>query len=408
VLFIVNSLDIGGAEKHTIGVLNGLDPSRFQASLAWLKRGDALLREVARDRVSALIPCKGGGRFDLNSVRRLADFIARENVHTIVCTNTYSTLYGYLARRYSGRAVRLISVYHTTLLRSRKEKLQHLLYRWMLRRCELLVYVCERQRAYWRSHRLRARDEQVIHNGVDADYYADSFTPQEKADYRRRAGFSPDDYVIGLCATFRPEKAVEDLIKAVAALRIRGLPAKALLIGDGPHRARIESVIQDLALGEHVCITGYQSDVRPWIASADVMTLVSHSIETFSLAGLEAMALGKPLVMSDIGGADEEVVAGVTGFLFAPGDIDALIQHLAELSSPAVRARMGIAARERVCAHFTLRRMQKAFESILLPPPDDRQAHRPRHRWAMHSSPSRARPAAAAQTTVSKDEHTRV
>jgi glycosyltransferase involved in cell wall biosynthesis len=90
------------------------------------------------------------------------------------------------------------------------------------------------------------------------------------------------------------------------------------------------------------------------------MTLVS-STETFSIAALESMALGKPLVMTDVGGASEQVVHGETGLLFESGDIDALTQHLATLTSPALRSQMGAAAKQRVRERYTLEAMTAGF-----------------------------------------------
>ena len=95
-------------------------------------------------------------------------------------------------------------------------------------------------------------------------------------------------------------------------------------------------------------------------ACCDVMTLVSHT-ETFSLAALESMALGKPLVMSDIGGASEQVVHGQTGLLFEPHDIAALTEQLTALRSAALRTRMGAAAERRVRELFSLRTMTSGF-----------------------------------------------
>jgi glycosyltransferase involved in cell wall biosynthesis len=166
--------------------------------------------------------------------------------------------------------------------------------------------------------------------------------------------------VIGICSGLRPEKAHGDLLQALARLRERGVAAKALLIGDGPERPHIESVAAELGLREHVVITGFKEDVRPYIACCDVMTLVSHT-ETFSLAALESMALAKPLVMSDIGGASEQVVHGQTGLLFEPHDIAALTEQLTTLGSAALRARMGAAAERRVRELFSLRTMTSGF-----------------------------------------------
>jgi glycosyltransferase involved in cell wall biosynthesis len=91
------------------------------------------------------------------------------------------------------------------------------------------------------------------------------------------------------------------------------------------------------------------------------MTLVSHAIETFSLAALESMALAKPLVMSDIGGASEQVLHGQTGLLFEPGDLTTLAGHLQTLESESLRARMGAAAQRRVRQLFTVETMTAGF-----------------------------------------------
>jgi glycosyltransferase involved in cell wall biosynthesis len=293
------------------------------------------------------------------AVRQLADLIRAHRIDAVICTNMYSMLYGYLACARIRPRPKLATVFHTTLLRTYKEKAQMLLYRHLFRRSDLLIYVSENQRDRWRDWGLRAAADAVVQNGIDVDYFSAARTPRHE-NFRASLGLTEADYVIGLCSGLRPEKAHGDLLHAIARLRERGIAAKALLIGEGPERPRIESLILELGLSEHVVITGLQEDVRPYIACCDVMTLVSHT-ETFSLAALESMALGKPLVMSDIGGASEQVVHGQTGLLFEPHDIAALTEQLTTLGSAALRARMGAAAERRVRELYSLRTMTSGF-----------------------------------------------
>jgi glycosyltransferase involved in cell wall biosynthesis len=361
-LFIVNSLELGGAEKQVVTRLTHLPPGRFRLHLAYLKRSERLLPQLDTTRLDALVCCDIDRGVERRAVRQLRDLIETHQIDALVCTNTYSMLYGFLARRAARRArPKLATVFHTTLLRTLKEKAQMLLYTRLFKRSDLLVYVCENQRDYWRDRGLRAAADAVVHNGIDVDYFSDLQTPQQKLELRRGLGFSPEDYVIGLCSSLRPEKAHGDLLQAIARLRSQGTPAKGLFIGDGAERPAIEAQATALGLRDHVVITGLQRDVRPYIGCCDVMTLVSHSIETFSLAALESMALGKPLVMSDIGGASEQVLHGQTGFLFEPGDIDALTTHLQSLASQTLRSRMGSAAQRRVRQLFTVDTMTTGF-----------------------------------------------
>lgn len=361
VLFIVNSLETGGAERQVVTLLNSLDAHRFRLHLAYLKRREKLLPELRRERLAGLMCCDVARRVDGDAIRRLRELIVDEGIDAIVCTNEYSTLYGQLALRGSGASAKLLTVFHTTVPRSLKERAQMLLYRRLFNRSDLLVYVCESQRGYWRRRGLRPAADEVIYNGIDADCYTDRRSSGERQAFRRSLGFRDEDYLVGLCSVFRPEKAHGDLLLAISRLRAAGLPAKALLIGDGPERGALSEAIVRLGLETHVVITGLQEDVRPFIGACDVMTLVSHSIESFSLAALESMSLAKPMVLSDVGGARELVEHGESGFVFAPGDIETLAGHLRTLSSQAVREPFGRAAARRVRERFTVEAMAARF-----------------------------------------------
>jgi glycosyltransferase involved in cell wall biosynthesis len=361
-LFIVNSLELGGAEKQVVTLLNHLDNNRFRLHLAYLKRGESLLPQLDAGKLDDLMCCDVTRGIERRPIRQLGAFIRDRHIDVIVCTNTYSMLYGYLARRQARpERPKLATVFHTTVLRTYKERAQMLLYQRLFKRSDLLLYVCENQRDYWRDRGLGAAADGVVHNGIDINYFSDRQTPEERNALRARFGFSPGDTVIGLCSSMRPEKAHGDLLEAIALLRTRGVAAKALLIGDGSERGTIENKARELGLREHVAITGMQPDVRPYIGCCDVMTLVSHAIETFSLAALESMALGKPLVMSDIGGASEQVLHGQTGLLFEPGDIPALAAHLDALTQESMRTHLGMAAQRRVRQLFTVETMTAGF-----------------------------------------------
>jgi glycosyltransferase involved in cell wall biosynthesis len=368
-LFIVNSLEVGGAEKQLVTLLNHLDPRRFRMYLAHVKPGASLRPQLREERLEEIISCEARHWIDLRAVARLRSLVAARAIDAIICTNPYSMLYGYMAKG-ARPNIRLATVFHSTLLHNFKERAQMLLYRRLFCRCDLLVYVCESQRRHWRARGLRPAVDEVVYNGIDASWYTDLRPEAERLAFRRSLGVEDDDYLIGLCSVLRPEKAHGDLIAAVARLRARGIRAKALLIGDGPERPMLEQTAARLGLTSHIRITGFERDVRPFIASCDVMTLVSHD-ETFSVAALESMSLGKPLVMSDLGGAREQVTHGEHGFLFEPGDIEGLTLHLTRLASQPLRLQLGEAAARRVRDRFSVQAMTSrftdSFERLLVP-----------------------------------------
>jgi glycosyltransferase involved in cell wall biosynthesis len=254
--------------------------------------------------------------------------------------------------------------FHSTLLPDPKEWLQMLYYRPLFWGADCLVFICKAQQRYWARRLLAARRTEIIYNGVDLAHWQ-PLSERDRRFKRTELGFTADDFVIGMCAVFRPEKNHLQLVEAVAALRKQGIPARALLIGDGDLRPVIEARARALGVAHALVISGFQNDVRPFIAAADVAVLCSTSVETLSLAALEAMALGRPMVLSDIGGAAEMVAPGVNGYLFPAGDTAALIHKLSLLADRSHRLPMGRSARERVETVFSEEEMINRYEQTL-------------------------------------------
>jgi glycosyltransferase involved in cell wall biosynthesis len=360
-LFMTGSLVHGGAERHTITRVNRLAERGHECHAVYVKNDPSQLERL---RHAASIECLRAARyFDAGAVRRLAATIEREQPTSILAANQYAMLYASLARRLAGSRAPLAVVWHTTFVNTAKEHVQMLYYRPFFWNADCVVYVCEAQRRHWHPRLVRGRRNEVIHNGVDTDHWKPA-ARADRARTREQLGFAETDYVIGLSAVLRPEKNHVQLVEAIAMLRRRGVRARALLIGDGPTRSAVEERARALGVSGHVIITGLQRDVRPFVAAADTMVLTSFA-EALSLAALEAMAMGKPVVHSDVGGAAEIIRPGREGFLFPVGDTAALVDHLAVLARPGVRAPMGANARERVELQLSERAMVDRYEKLL-------------------------------------------
>jgi glycosyltransferase involved in cell wall biosynthesis len=241
----------------------------------------------------------------------------------------------------------------------REGQLQMLVYR-LTADCAVFVSVAAR---HWRY--LWSRRSEVIYNGVDIEEFSAARYPAAREATRSALGICNGDYVIGMSAVLRREKNPVQLVDAVAGLRRQGIAGRALLIGDGEMRGAVEARARSLGVERHVLITGLQRDVRPYVAACDVMVLCSVT-EALSLAALEAMALGKPVVHSDVGGAREMIVPAGNGFLFPPGDTPAFVDRLARLADPALRVRAGGRARETAEELFSERVMINRYERTLL------------------------------------------
>lgn len=363
VIMLLGQLAFGGGERHMLTLANAMS-RQFNVALAYLRPGEGLRDQIQADSLIEARCLNVERRVDTRAVRELASMVEQHSAHTIVCANANALMYAHLARAMSARRLVIVEIFHTTKPRSFKEWLSLLAYRPFFWAAHQLVFVCQAQRRYWTHRALLAKQNHVIYNGVDTSYFEPVAFDEKFGVTRRMLGFDLEDRVVGICAVLRPEKAHTDLLAAVAALRDEGCIWRVLMIGDGPMRTVIEREVARLGLTDSVRITGFQTDVRQLVACCDVMALVSTS-ETFSIASLEAMAMGKPMIMSDVGGAREQVEHGVNGFLFRAGDVRALAQCLRESSNRSRTRELGKAARQKVSRDFSLQSMLDAYGLLL-------------------------------------------
>jgi len=365
VIFVTGSLAHGGAERHAVAVMNRMGERGHQCHAVYIKNEAALLDSI-RLNEGGTVQCLNAARyFDRRALTDFAAHISRIKPSVVVAANPYALLYSTLALRIARLQVPQVVTYHSTWLLGVKERLQMLVYRPFFWISDCSVFVCEMQRRYCMRRGVFARRNEVIHNGVDTNRFRDTWSPDERGRLRRALGYTDADYVIGIAATLRAEKNHAQLVDALARLRGMGIAARVLMIGDGDKRAEIEARARELRVERDITITGFQREVRPYVAACDVMTLCSHT-EAFSLAAIEAMSLGKPVVHSDVGGAAEMVFSGWNGFLFPAGDTADFVDKLAILSDRAVSARMGHNARGVAEKFFSEKTMVDRYEETLL------------------------------------------
>ena len=159
--FVINSLTHGGAERHTIALVDRLAERGHECHAAYVKHAAGQLAGLLG---AASVTCLHAARYlDLRSVRRLSRLLAQFRPAVVVAANAYSAMYARLALRLSGLRTPLAITYHTTVPANRKEWLQLLYYRPLFWSADCVVFVCEAQRRYWLARRLRGRRNEVIY-----------------------------------------------------------------------------------------------------------------------------------------------------------------------------------------------------------------------------------------------------
>src|SRR5579875_804493 len=199
---------------------------------------------------------------------------------------------------------------------------------------------------------------EVIPNFVNCDLFQPTADPSQRRTFAR-----DDERVLVHLSNFRPVKRVPDVIEIFDIVH-REIPAKLLMIGDGPDRTVAEWMARDRGLGEDVIFLGKQNQVHDLINCADVLLLPSE-MESFGLVALEAMACGVPCVCSRVGGLPEVVRDGVDGFLVPPRDVQGMAARALEiLVDPSKREAMGRAGRERAQSKFCSDKIIPLYEQL--------------------------------------------
>jgi glycosyltransferase involved in cell wall biosynthesis len=193
-----------------------------------------------------------------------------------------------------------------------------------------------------------------ISSGVDPERFKD--------DCSRRDG-SNRVKTIGCIAGFEARKGQRFLLEAAASLKAQGFKLQYQLAGDGPLRTELENHAMRLGLRDEVSFLGFVADTPAFLADIDLFVMPSL-FEGLGVAVLEAMAVGKPVIATRVGGLAESVIDGVTGILVPASDGTALASAIAKLArAPTLAAEMGRCGRARVLQHFTLDHMARQNES---------------------------------------------
>lgn len=207
------------------------------------------------------------------------------------------------------------------------------------------------------------RPIEVIPNFVNCDLYT------RKPQPALRQQWAPNgEPILMHLSNFRPVKRLTDVVEIFAIVRAK-MPAKLVLIGDGPDRGAAEYLVRKKRLQKDVIFLGKQNGVYEKLAAADLFLMPSQ-LESFGLAALEAMACEVPVIATNVGGVPEVVEHGLDGYLVEPGDVKSAAAHAIEILSRSDRGReMGqrarLDAKRKFCANDVIPLYESYYRRIL-------------------------------------------
>jgi glycosyltransferase involved in cell wall biosynthesis len=356
VLQLIPTLDRSGAEKQMVLLAQGLPRDRFWVEVATLTRlgpMEAELREAGVP-ITAI-----GKRFKVDplALARLVRFLRAGRFDVVQTWIFAANTYGRIAARRAGVPVVVTAEMAVDLWKGPRELA---IDRYLARRTDRVVGNSRAVVEFYRQKGIAGDRLSLIRSGIGDE----EPPPVDRAAVRAGFGWPGDAPLLLFAGRLAPQKGVDDLVAAIDLVQYVLPDLRALIVGDGPLRHRLEETAHAFRLDGMVKFTGHRDDVPRLLAAADLLVLPSL-YEGLPNVVLEAMRFAKPVIATAAPGTTEVVDDGRTGLLVPLRDPPALAQAIRTLvRDPELARRLGAAGRVRVATEFRAETMIEQFAAL--------------------------------------------
>jgi glycosyltransferase involved in cell wall biosynthesis len=382
ILRVIARLNMGGPALHVAYLTEGLRERGYDTTLVAgsLARGEDSMAFVADARDVEIVRIDELGREisplrDLMATVRLARLIRRERPDILHTHTAKAGTVGRVAALLAGgrRPSVVVHTFHGHVLRGYFGPVRtwffRQLERWLASKTTALIAVSPQVRDDLVALGIAPASRfVVVRLGIELGERVGS-EANGRGESRRYLGIEPQRFAVGWIGRMTAVKRTDDVLLAFKQLRDDGVDAVLCMVGDGPDRPDLERRAHELGIVRDTLFLGYQEDVGPFYAAFDALVLASSN-EGTPVSAIEALAAGRPVVATRVGGIPDVVVEGVDGFLVEPGATDDLAGRLSQLArDPTLRERMGRAGRERVLPRYAVERLvddvDRLYRSLL-------------------------------------------
>lgn len=358
---------LGGGQKNLLSLAESLEKSRFDVSVC--SQADGPLVNAVQKRNIRHFPVTFSKRFDRKIIRKI-EAVLRENRIDIL--HTHGGVAGFYGR-WAARSCRVPVVIHTLhgihYLHYRNIFLKYayvLLERRFSKFTDALVFVSEGDLKRGKKFELAPEEKMVVvKNGIDFKAYADKVKGICREMYAQEMmKFGPDDVVVGTVARLHRQKGIPTLLRAAQIVRQAVPRVKFVIAGGGPLKQRLEKFNVKLGNQDFVQILGEREDAPELLGLCDVFVL-SSLWEGLPYVLMEAAALSKPVVATDVEGTRELIISGQTGILVPSQSPEALAKGVIFLlQNKKLAVQQGRKLQEDLSARYSLSGMVREMQTL--------------------------------------------
>lgn len=369
ILQMIDQPFLGGGQINLLSLAKNLDKERFEIFVCSGEKGP-FVNEVRKNNIPHF-PAKFSKRFSRKTVRDLVSILGDNKIDILHTHGGVAGFYG----RWAARKCRLPVIIHTLhgihYLHYRNFLLKRtyiLLERYFSRFTDALIFVSDADREKGKKFKLAPEEKMyIVKNGIDlSSRELREEMISETAENRRDLGLKSSQPIVGTVARLHRQKGITYLLKATKRIYEVFPEVKILIVGGGPLRSKLEREAQRLSLEEVVWFMGEREDTAKFLSIFDVFVL-SSLWEGLPYVLIEAAALRRPVVATDIDGVREVIKNEQTGILVPPRNPEKLAQAVVRLLQDKEYAlKLGQKIDEEVPPRFTLSRMVAQTQSLYL------------------------------------------
>lgn len=369
VLEMIDSPFLGGGQINLLSLVSSLDKSKFEV-LVCSGEGGALV-EALKNKGITHIPISITKKFSRNTVAEIVDILSKHRIEVLHTHGGVAGFYGRWAARKCGIPVIVHTLHGIHYLHYRNVVLKFIyvyLEKWFSRFTDTVIYVCDSDKHLGKKYGLvPERKSIVIRNGVDfLTFEKSSEKLTEKFDWQEELGIDFSQPIVGSIARLHRQKGIPYLLESAKQLSQEIPGIQFLIVGGGPWKDRLIRLKSRLGLESTVHFLGERKDV-PQLLSLFNVVVLSSLWEGLPYSLLEAGALGKPVVATDVNGVKEIITDGKTGILVPARSPEKLTEALRKvIEGKELAHRLGAALKEDIQERFSLARMVSDVQNLYL------------------------------------------
>lgn len=330
-LLVILDLQVGGAEMMLINIVNRLDQDIFNPIIVSLGTNNPIAKLIQPER-AIFFKFPRSWKYDLIPALKIKKLIKGMDIDFILPFGLYEFFFVRLALIGLYQKPPIYISIHSTFIMDRRRAFQNWLYARMLTGKEHFLSVCDAQAKYWSEKYWIPIDRfSTIYNGVDISFFKTENKKNDRAIVRSHYNIPSNAFVFITVASLSPDKRHEILFHAFRNIynKDENQVCYLMIVGGSTleREKQLYNMTIELGIDKYVVFCGIQEDVRPFYSAADSFVLTSLR-DSFSVAALEAMAMGLPIILTDVGGACEMVKNRMNGYVVPPENVSEITNGL--------------------------------------------------------------------------------